>query len=164
MKIENYFLRYAYPCAYILMQLKEITQEELDELEDTAINNREISRERLEKIFHNAFHHIGELAKKKNKDKWNLDIIRYYFHRYHNKIIDEKRGIYAQTPMMLNELSRVEVAKIIDKKDKVLVVEYLGKDMKMKNRNVHNSFVPQAKVGDHVTIHYGYAVEIVGTS
>ncbi len=67
MKVENYFLRYAYPCAYILLQLKEISQEELDELEDVAVNNKEISRERLEKTFHNAFHYIEELAKKKKQ-------------------------------------------------------------------------------------------------
>jgi len=165
MTVENFFLRYAYPCAYILLQLKEISQEELDELEDIAVNKKNISRERLEKTFHSAFQYISELAKKRKKDKWKPEIIKEYFYSYHNKIIDEKRGIYAKTPVMLNELSRVEIAKIKDKKDDVLIVEYIDKkNNKLKNRNVHNTFVPTAKVGDTVTIHYGYAIEIVGTS
>jgi len=165
MKVENFFLRYAYPCAYILLQMKGISQQQLHELEDIAVNNKYISRERLEKIFHNAFHYIGELAKKRKKDKWSLEVIREYFYSYHNKIIDEKRGIYSKTPMMLNEISRVEIAKVIKKIDDVLIVEYIDKNShKIKNRNVHNTFVKNAKVGDSVTIHYGYAVEIVGSS
>ena len=36
MKVELFFLRYAFPCAYICMQRGEITTEELDELEDIA--------------------------------------------------------------------------------------------------------------------------------
>ena len=156
--IENFFLRYAYPCAYIIMQRKEISPEEL---EDIAINNREISKERLEKVFHRAFDFIDQLAEKKNKERWDHEIIKEYFYTYHNEVIDKGEGIYATAPKMLKELSRVEKAKVIDKKDDVLSVEYRDKKGKLKSRSVLNHFVPEVKINNIVTIHYGYAVEIV---
>ena len=45
MRIENYFLRYACPCAYIIMQKGEIDGNELKELENIAINNKDISKD-----------------------------------------------------------------------------------------------------------------------
>ena len=161
MNPENFFLRYAYPCAYIILERGEITQEELDELEDIVINNREISRERLEKIFHRAFEFIDQLAEKNCSFKWDPAVIEEYFYSYHNKVIDGGQGIYATAPPMLKELSRVEKAKVIDKKDDVLSVEYRDKAGKLKSRSVLNHFVPSVKVGDIVTVHYGYAIEIV---
>jgi hydrogenase maturation factor len=157
MNIENFFLRYAYPCAYIIMQRNEITPSELKELEDIAIKNKEISRERLEKVFHRAFYFIDELAKKRKKRRWDPEIIKEYFCSYHNEVIDKGEGNYATAPEMLKELSKVKTATIINKKEDVLTAEYNG-----KKRNVLNHFIPEAKVGDKVTIHYGYAVEIVG--
>jgi len=161
MKIENFFLRYAYPCAYIIMQRGEITPKELKELEDIAIKNKEISKERLEKVFHRAFGFIDELAKKKNKGRW--DVIKEYFYSYHNKVIDNKEGVYAEAPHALRGLSRIETANVIDKQKDVLMVKYIDKRGNVKIRNVFNHFIPNSKVGDKVTIHYGYAVEIVGS-
>lgn len=160
MRIENYFLRYAYPCAYIIMQRGEITSSELEELENIAINNKEISKNKLEKVFHRAFEFIDKLAEKRGKDRWDTEIIEEYFHSYHNKVIDKGEGVYAQAPKILKELSRVEKAIVIDIKDDILIVEYKDKDNKQKRRNVFNHFLPKAKVNDKVTIHYGYAVEL----
>ena len=159
--IENFFLRYAYPCAYIIMQRKEISPEELEELEDIAINNKEISRERLEKVFHRAFDFIDQLAEKNCSYRWDPEVIKEYFHSYHNEVIDKGEGIYATAPEMLKELSRVEKAKVTDKKDDVLAVEYKDKKGKLKSRCVLNHFVPSVKIRDIVTIHYGYAVEVI---
>ena len=155
MNVENFFLRYAYPCAYIIVQRGEITTKELNDLKRIAIDNNEISRKQLEKIFHRAFEFIDGLAKKRGKDRWDMDIIKEYFYSYHNEVIDKGIGIYGSAPKMLKELSKVEKAIIKNKKDDVLMVEYNG-----KRRDVLNCFVPEAKIGDIVTIHYGYAIEI----
>jgi hypothetical protein len=162
MMIENFFLRYAYPCAYIILQRKEITQHELDELENIAINNLPISKERLEKIFYKAFEFIDLLAEEQGKERWDPEIIREYFYSYHNKMIDKGIGIYATAPPMLKELSRVDKVKVTAKKDDVLTVEFLGNDKKIRKRNVLNHFVPDAEEGSTITIHYGYAVELLG--
>ena len=143
------------------MQRKEITSAELKKLEEIAIKNKDISKERLEKIFHRAFSFIDELAKKKNKSRWDPELIKEYFYSYHNEVIDKREGVYATAPEMLKELSMVEKAKIIDKKRDVLIAEYKDKKNVIKKRNVFNHFVPDAKLGDIVTIHYGYAIEII---
>src|SRR3989338_6946073 len=109
MSIENFFLRYAYPCAYIIMQRGEITEEKLKELEKAAINNENISREELERIFHRAFAFIDNLAKEKGMERWDERVIFEYFYSYHNKMIDKGEGLYASAPGSLKELSRVHL-------------------------------------------------------
>ncbi len=158
MRVENFFLRYAYPCAYIIVQRGEINSSELKELERAAISEEGVSRERLEKIFHMAFEFIDELAKKMGKDRWDISVIKEYFYSYHNEVIEKGVGVYGNAPKMLKELSKVEKGVVKGKKDDVLTVEYNG-----KRRDVLNSFVPSAKIGDIITIHYGYAIEIVGS-
>ncbi len=88
-------------------------------------------------------------------------MIREYFYSYHNHVIDKGEGVYAKAPPMLKELSRVDKARVIARKGNVLIVEYIDKKGVNKRRNVLDSFVPDAKLGDVVTIHYGYAVEKV---
>ena len=156
MKVENFFLRYAYPCAYIIMQRGELSKQELDELEDIAIHNKPISRQRLENIFFRAFEHIERLAKLRNKSRWSPEVIQEYFYSYHNLVIDNGEGSYATTPPTLKELSKVDTAEVTYKTDNVLTVQFNG-----KIRNVVDSFVPEARVGDRVRIHYGFAVELV---
>ena len=94
MRPENFFLRYAYPCAYIAMDKGEISSEELAFLEDVAVNNKEITREKLEKVFHRAFSYIDKLAAKMGKTRWDIDVIKEYFYRNHNEVIDAGEGEY----------------------------------------------------------------------
>ena len=51
MKSEVFFLKYAFPCSFIILQRGEITQEEFDQLEKAAINEDILPRKKLEKIF-----------------------------------------------------------------------------------------------------------------
>ena len=84
-----------------------------------------------------------------------------YFYKDHNRSIDEKEGYYATAPASVRELSKVDIAKVASLREDVLTVEYKGNENKIRTRNVFNHFTPQAKQGDKVRIHYGYAVEIV---
>ncbi len=154
MKVENYFLRYAFPCAFVIKQRGEINQQEYDRLFDIAVNNKEIKKEELEKVFFKAFNYINELAKEKNIDKWDFEVIKEYFLKRHNELIDQGRDMYKDAPKTLKELSKVEEAEIINKKDNILEVKFND-----KKRFVSNVFVPEAEVGNKVRIHYGFAVE-----
>ena len=58
------------------MQRGEITSDELKELEDIAVQNKEISKERLEKVFYKAFIFIDELAKKRKIDPAVLENLK----------------------------------------------------------------------------------------
>lgn len=156
-KPEVFFIKYAYPCSFIIRQRKEITDDELEELKKAAINNIALPKEKLEKIFFRAFQKIEPLAKEMNKDKWDLDVLQNYFIKNHNEIIEKGMYAYAKAPDTLKELCKVHVAKVVEVKDEFLVVEYANKKIRVVNKEL----VPNAKFGDNVTIHYGYAVEIV---
>lgn len=156
MRIEKYFLRYAFPCAFVIRTRNEIDDAAYSELEDAAVKGKLIERERLEKIFHKAFAELSRIAKEKGKGKWDPSVIRHYFLNEHNKIIDRREGSYKEFPPALCELSKVLVGEIIEKSNDVLSVKIKG-----KTRKVLNHFVQEAKEGDKVTVHYGYAVEVV---
>lgn len=154
---EVFFVKYAFPCSFVLRQQKKITQEDFVTLEDAALHQKVLNKVFLERVFVKAFERISVLAEEMNKNKWDLDVLREYFLVRHNEIIEGGQSTYANTPPVLNELCMVHKAKVIGKKDSVLIVEYgFG-----KKRPVNNDLVPNAKVGNTVTIHYGYAVEIV---
>jgi len=161
MKVENYFLRYAYPCTYIKVQRGEITEQEMHELEDIAIHNKPVSRARLERVFTKAFPNIDIIAERLHKDRWDPDLMKDYFMKYHNEFIAAGHGIYAIAPPTFKDICMVHIADVTELKDGILSVRYAKADGTPHKRNVFNVFVPNAKIGDKVTVHYGYAVELV---
>ena len=157
MNPEVFFLKYAYPCSYILLQRKEISEEQLENLRQAAIKGLVIPKEKLEKIYFRAFEKITPIAKDLGKDKWDLEVLKEYFITRHNEVIDKGMYAYAKAPPVLKELCKVHKAKIIDKKDNILIVQY----SQGKIRPVNNELVPEAEIGETVTIHYGYAIELL---
>lgn len=149
MHIETYFLRFAFPCAHVCLERKEITKEEFEKLEDAAKNDVEISREFLERVFFRAF-------KKMPKDIWHKEAIREYFLEQHNKDLEHGKSSLAP---YLHEFCKVRKAKIVKKQGNVLTVRY--ETNACQERNVFSDFVPDAKEGDEIIIHHGYAVEKV---
>lgn len=154
--VEVYFLKYAFPCTYVKLARGDISEQEYAELEKAAIEGFILARPVLERIYKNAFHYIGELAKEMGKDKWDYDVIQEYFISRHNQIIDRGEGIYEHAPEKLRDLSRVKSGVIEEVKDDVLTVSFGD-----KKRKVLNHLAREAKAGDKVRVHYGYAVEIV---
>jgi len=149
MDVEHYFLRYAFPCAYIIKDQGEINEEEFQELYNSAKNLTPISREKLEKVFFRAF----KKMRKHYSDVWVKKNIANYFKIKHNKEIDNKEGYYKTASEDICKLSKVFKAKVIEKRGVTLLVQYSeGK------RRVFNDFV-DAQVGDFVFIHFGYAIE-----
>ncbi|MFH1376227.1 MAG: HypC/HybG/HupF family hydrogenase formation chaperone [Candidatus Woesearchaeota archaeon] len=157
MEVEVYFLKYSFPCAFIANQRGVINFEEFKRLEDAAINNKVLPREFLEKVFVMAFGRIQKLADELGKDKWNFDVIKEYFITRHNDIIDQGFSSYAKAPESLKNLCRIHKAKVLEIRDDFLIVEYGGN----RKRTVMKSLVPGVSIGDSVSIHYGYAVEIL---
>lgn len=152
MKAENYFLRYSFPCAHILLEKKEITEKEFNELKDCAVNNKIVSREMLEKVFYRAFEKIRAFA---GKNYWNLETMQRYWREQHNRDIDNGVGTYKTAPEIFKNSSKVFRGRVVDRKDNTLLVEYDG-----GKRRVFNDLIPEAKIGDYVFIHFGYGVEI----
>lgn len=154
MKVESYFLRYAYPCAFIIRDRKEIDDKTMEIMKKAAIANKPLDKKLLGKVFHRAFKRISLLAKEMKKDKWDFEVIKRYFRERHNEEIDKGVAYYAHAPESLRELSKVVEAEIVDKMSGFFVVQY-----EHKTRTVSSLFVSDANIGDKVTIHYGFAVE-----
>ena len=154
MEVESFFLKYAFPCSFILQQRGEISEEQFEELESAAAGNRPLPRELLEKIYHRAFERISKLALEMGRGKWDISVIKEYFIVRHNTLIEQGMYSYAEAPEKLKELCKVLEARVVRLDRNVAVVEYSG-----KKRPVMTELVPELKEGDYVRIHYGYAVE-----
>lgn len=154
MEPEVLFLKYAFPCTFIKRQKGKVNDEEYQRLETAAINNEKLPKDFLERIYDVAFKNISKIARKMEKETWDADVIREYFLKEHNVLIDNGEIFGINAPETLRDLCRVHKARILEFKNGALIVEYNG-----RKRTVLESLVKDVKVGDIVSIHYGYAVE-----
>jgi hypothetical protein len=152
MRNETYFLRYAYPCLFVAKQRGEITDEPMEKLRIAAVKDEPVDRALIEKVFFRAFRRMREIAK--GRDVWSVEVIKEYFITRHNMIIDSGLETYAKAPESLKKLCMVKEGRIVAMKKGALIV-----DLGSERRPVNSDFMPDAKVGDVVTVHYGYAVE-----
>ncbi|MEE9525517.1 MAG: hypothetical protein V3V78_02820 [Candidatus Woesearchaeota archaeon] len=144
MKPEVYFLRYAFPCARVLVDIrKTITEEEFEKLEQAVKTDTPIDRSYLEKIFIKAV----EGMKKISNDIWNIETIRKYFQEGHENSISK------DLPSMIQRLCKIKKGILIDKKKGVFIAE-----LENEKRNIIPLY-KNPEIGDKVIIHYGYAVE-----
>jgi|WetSurMetagenome_2_1015567.scaffolds.fasta_scaffold417754_1 hypothetical protein len=155
LKPEAYFLKYAFPCAFIGMQRGRFDEATHLRLEKAAVSGKFLSFEELAKYFPPALRRIAALKKKTGHEKWDTALIRDYFWNEHNKIIDARGEGYKTAPPALCELCKVLEGQVISVKDGVAVVRFAGG----KRRAVMTKLVGSLKKGDKVMVHYGYAVE-----
>jgi len=155
--VESYFLRYAFPCTYVIKQRGEINDRTFRALENAAMHNRKVGRKLLESTYRKAFERMDRVAESMGiRSHWDLKVIREYFHNRHNAMIEAGDGSYAIAPNVFRELCKVHTAEIIEKRDDFFIVKY-GRG---KTRVVGSFYVPGAKKGDKVRIHHGFAVEM----
>jgi hypothetical protein len=155
-RAEVFFLKYAFPCAFITLQRGKITKREYDFLWKCAVKGKPVSRETLERVFAAASRRIREMSLRKKMQPWSLEALREYYWRRHNEIIDKRLESYKFAPLVLRELCKVMPARVLMLKRKVAVVKFEGSG---KTRAVMTDLVGKLKKGDRVMVHYGYAVE-----
>ena len=145
MKAEVFFLKYAFPCSFIIKERRQIDEKTFHLLRDAALNNKAPDKPLLEM----------------KKDKWDLAVLREYFLKRHNRIIDNGMFAYKNAPESQKRLCKIHIAEIAEDKGDCFIVQYRENNRKNKKstRVVLKELVPDAKIGDRVTIHYGYAVE-----
>ncbi|MFH1521855.1 MAG: hypothetical protein ABIF18_02760 [archaeon] len=153
---EEFFLKYAFPCAHVLFQVGAMTEERYKELENSVKTGDFPSRQIIELSFPSAFRRIKKLAKEVGvEDYWDMKVMKEYWHKNHNVNIDEKEGSYAKFPECFCDFCKVHVAKIIEIfPNGFFLIEYNG-----KKRPVSGEYISDAKIGDEVRIHHAYAVE-----
>jgi hypothetical protein len=162
MKPTTLFLRFALHCIAKSVG-KTITQEEYEQLKRVAINDEEVDEKRLEAIFPKASERMS--AHYPRRDIWTREVIEDYFENgVHNKIIAK-----LDEPEMAKDLCMVHVARVVSVEGRLLQVSYQGSELlserfRGKRRvKVENPYLPEAKVGDAVRIHRGYASELISS-
>ena len=150
---EVYLLRYAFPCSHILLNIrKEISEEDYKKMEVAALEGIKLDRKFLERVFFRAFQRMQKIADELGKDKWDIDIIKEYFCKRHNAIVNS-----SDNPDSFKDMCKVHEGKVIEIADNFLIVKYKNK----KERKVKIDYVRGVKVGEKVRIHYNYAIEKV---
>jgi len=157
MKPEQYFFRYAYPCSENLVMLKKITDKEKKELEIKFLKNQCPSRKELEKYYSAAFERIKKVAKAMKRKPWDIDVMREYFIDEHNRVIERNEGNYKLLPKSMKAICKVYIGEVVERKGNILTLEINDKGKKTKRKVLDNSL--NAKKGDKVTVHYGFAIE-----
>jgi len=155
--VEQFFLKYGFPCAHVLLQVGFLSQEQYDKLEQAARSNTAPSREILEASFPAAFRRIKKLAKVMSKDLWDFEVMRNYWHHQHNIEIDHKEGSYNDFPESFCEFCKTHVATIKE----LLPQNFLLIKYDNTTRPVNGEYIANAKIGDIVRIHHAHAIERV---
>lgn len=155
MSPELYFLRYAFPCAFIKLQQGKLTKKLYDSLHEAALGKKAVTKAGLMKVFPLALGHIEQIATEKKINKWSVEAIKEYFWEKHDDVIEAGEGFYASAPKVLCELCRVAPAEVLRRGGNWAVVKFANN----KSRSVLTELVPGLKKGDRVMVHYGYVVE-----
>jgi len=152
--LEVYFLKYAFPCSFITLQRGRISQKEFDEMEKAALEDKVLERKYLEKIFTPAFRRMKKLAEKKGMKVWSKKLMREYYWKHHNEIIDKRQESYRYAPAVLRDLCRIVSGVVKGMKGKYfLVLLETGKIRPVM------SLCGDLTTGERVMVHYGYACE-----
>ncbi|MFH1589450.1 MAG: hypothetical protein ABIB43_02700 [archaeon] len=154
MDAELYFLKYSFPCAHVLLDMGSITQTKFDELKENTLNNKKMNKTELMMLFPAAFRRMNEVAAKMRKDVWDKEVIKHYFLHDHNMYIDKKEGNYGRFTKTFRDFCKIYKAEVIAREDNALTVKFEG-----GQRTVFSDILPDAKVGDKVSIHQAFAVE-----
>lgn len=154
---EQYFFRYAFPCAEVLLQTKRIDQKRFDELKSAIDRGATPSREVLEDTFRTAFENMKGIAKREGKDHWDISVIRRYFEEGHNMFIDSGGGYFGKSPESIKDMCRIKEAVVGSIIGDAVKVKYGSKE-----RMCRNIYRLGLKKGDKVRMHYGYIIERIG--
>ena len=154
--VEGYFFRFAFPCAQVKVRKGTLTVEEYNKLKEQFLNNNPPNKEELEKTFPPAFTRIKRLASRMQKDFWDLEVIKEYWEKEHNILINTNDGMYSEASETLKELCKIHEAEVIEINPNYLKVKYSD-----KTRNVLNPHLLNINLGDKIRIHYAWAVEKV---
>ena len=155
---EEIFFKYAFPCTEDLLNVGAISEEDYRKMERYAKRGETPRRQELERIYKNAIRRMKIVAGELKKPLWDLNVVREYFLRRHNKFIDDGEGAYKDAPHSIRELCKVKIGKIVRKEKNngniFYVVEYEGK----KERIIGN-YCPYAEIRDRISFHWKTAIE-----
>jgi hydrogenase maturation factor len=146
MKPEIFFLKYAFPCSFVLLSRKEIDSKDHELLyKSTKEEKLYLPIEKIEKIFWRAVEFVGSIS--------NLDAAQKYWWFDHNKHLKTKK-IKNLDEKLLKECMVIPCEVISISENRASVKSpFLSKIIELKTDFVN------VKPGDKVTKHYDYLSE-----
>jgi hydrogenase maturation factor len=146
MKPEIFFLKYAYPCSFVLLIKKEITNEEHELLhKSTKEKKLYLPRKRIERIFWRPMKFIKSIS--------NLKEVQEYWWFKHNQYLMTKNRENVEE-IFIKRCMVIPCEVLSVEKNVAMVISPLFKEMiKLKT-----DFV-DVKPRDKVTKHYDYVCE-----
>jgi hydrogenase maturation factor len=149
MKSEILFLKYAFPCSFVLLARKEITKKEHELLyKSTKEEKLYIPAEKIENIFWRAIGFVGSIK--------NMQAIRKFWRFDHNKILRLVKVNVPEEKLLECMVIPCEVLSV--NKDMAIVKSKFDDYINLKV-----DFV-KVKPGKKVTKHYDYACEKISES
>ena len=151
MKPEIFFLKYAFPCSFVLLSRGEINQKDYELLyKSTKEEKLYLPIEKIEKIFWRALEFVGSIS--------DLNSVQKYWWFDHNKYLKLKKF-----KNISNELFKeclVIPCRVVSVSEKKVRVKspFLDKITELKT-----DFV-DVRLGDKVTKHYDYVCEKISES
>lgn len=146
MKPEIFFLRYAFPCSFILILRKEITKEKQELFYRSAKDEQlHLSKKEIERIFWRPMKFIKSIS--------NLESVQRYWRFDHNTHIKQKG--FQDFEEKFEKLCRVIPCEVLDSTENRAIVrsDFFDGTMELKKDFVN------VKPGDKVTKHYDYICE-----
>jgi len=143
MKSEMFFLKYAFPCSFVILSRKEITHEEHKLLYKSAKEEKlYLSIKKIESVFWHAMKFIDSIK--------DLKAVQKYWWFDHNKYLKQKKF-----KNVGNKECMIIPCEVVSVSNDKATVKSMFLD---KNERLKLDFVG-VKVGDKVTKHYDYVCE-----
>jgi hydrogenase maturation factor len=146
MKPEIFFLKYAFPCSFVLVLRKEIAKKEHKLLyESTKEEKLYLSKDRIEKIFWRPMKFLGSIS--------DMRMIQKYW-RFDHNIYLKKNKIKDFEDVLIEHCLAMPCEVVSVKKNEAVVKSpFLKNEVSLKTDFVN------VKPGNKVTKHYDYICE-----
>jgi len=150
MKPEIFFLKYAFPCSFVLLSRKEINRKDYELLYKSAKEEKlYLPIEKIEKIFWRALEFISSIS--------DLDSVQKYWWFNHNKYFKREK-IKNLDKNLLKDCMVIPCEVLSVNKNSAIVKSEFDDYIKLKI-----DFV-KVKPSDKVTKHYDYVCEKISES
>lgn len=148
------FLRYALPCAGTLVRRGSVSAASIEAAERAVASGSAPAG--AEACFKVALAACSLRAKDAGKERIDAAVIREYFRSGHDAVIDAR---YAEMGDFDPEACRVRAGRVLSVRAGKAVVTLPGGE-----RSCRMDFVPEARPGEWVLVHWGFLVEPVSAA
>lgn len=149
------FAKYAVPCGHKHVAKGALSQNELEYSIRQVSNGVEMPEKSLA-VYGTALTRCEQIANKLKMKEINGLVVREYFLRHHNKIIDRMCSSKMIPERFEPERCKVRLGEVLEVYEKTALVE-----IDSEKGEYRSDFVGGIKPSDRVAVHYDFIVEVL---